>query len=441
MGWYFRYISALTLGCITAFGCTDDDGNEASPVADMAPPTLDAGPADMAQPPPDLAPPAPDAGPPPTLEGATVSVPEGLPTLSIQPALAFDAQGQLAVAGCGGEEGNDGDLGIWFALFADDGTVVQAPAALDTTTTGIQNEPSICALADGGFAVVWSMDGQAQNEDGQNLYVRGRLVDAAGTPIGASDFEIHSGSPGNHWLADVACDPRGGFLVVGARSEENDTFGVFAQRFDSDATPTGEPIILNSDPMGTQAFPTAAFDANGDAVIAWEDNPFDTEPDSVTRIVAKRLPADATTPPDRAIILTRPLYDALRPRIAADPASGGFVVGTTLDNRHVGVYTVRADDTVTEVMVPRDGVRHSPALVAVGHDRYLLLHSQGVNMGASPTLALIDGEQIAGDLVPLGTGNLPPYSLALTHRAGRTAAAWTERNDEGQVVVHLARID
>ena len=67
-----------------------------------------------------------------------------------------------------------------------------------------------------------------------------------------------------------------------------------------------------------------------------------------------------------------------------------------------------ADDTVTEVMVPRDGVRHSPALVAVGHDRYLLLHSQGVNMGASPTLALIDGEQIAGDLVPLGTGNLPP---------------------------------
>jgi len=379
---------------------------------------------------------APDAGPPPALDGATPVTLENLPLLSIQPTLALGADGRLAVAGCGGDAD---DLGIWFALLDADNTPLQSPYALDTTTMGIQNEPSVCALVNGGYVVVWSMDAQETNADGQNLYVRGRRVDADGTPTDAADFEVHSGQPGNHWLGEVACDPQGGFMVVGSRSEDNQTFGVFAQRFDEQGALRGAAITLNSETMGTQAFPAADIAENGDAVIVWQDNPFDGQPDAINRIVARRLPADADAPPEREIIITRPTYDATRPHVAVDSQSEGFLVGATLDNRHIGVYVVDSDDAVTEVTVPRDGTRHSPIARAAGHDRYLVLHSNGVNMGASPSLFLVDAGQLTDGPVELTAGNLPPYSVALAYRAGSSAIGWTVRQDNGDMAVRIAR--
>ncbi len=427
----FYVLLSLSFGI---YGCASESSVELITAMDMGPPIMDALP--DAPPAMDMAPSIPDVGPPPSLEGAARFAPEGLPSTSIQPSLALDDAGQLALAGCGGD---GDDLGIWFALFDVEGTPIQAPYTLDTTTMGVQNEPSVCPLAEGGYVVVWSMDAQEVNADGQNLYIRARRVAADGTPADETDVEIHSGSPGNHWLAEVACDPRGGYLVVGACSEENSTFGVFAQRFHADGRAVGEAITLNSDPMGTQAFPSAAFAANGDAVLVWEDSPFDGQPDAVTRIVARRLPADADAPPDPEIIITRPIYDATKPQVAVDPASGGFLVGAILDNRRLGVYTVDAEDGVTAVTVPMDGTRHSPTARAAGHERYLVLHSNGVNAGAAPSLFLVDAGELTDGPVDLTTANIPPYPVALAHRDGRTVAAWTERTEDGALAVRLVR--
>ncbi len=69
---------------------------------------------------------------------------------------------------------------IVLAVYSSSATVVDSPAQV-SFITGSQNEPSVCALADGGFMVVW--------DDDSNSDIRGLRFDAAGTKIG-SEFII-----------------------------------------------------------------------------------------------------------------------------------------------------------------------------------------------------------------------------------------------------------
>jgi hypothetical protein len=84
------------------------------------------------------------------------------------------------------------------AILSDNDTVIAADILVNTTTAGVQDEASVVALADGGFLVTWE-------DDAANL-VRGQRFDAAGTRIGA-EFTVKNGvspvdSPEAALLAD-----------------------------------------------------------------------------------------------------------------------------------------------------------------------------------------------------------------------------------------------
>ena len=104
-----------------------------------------------------------------------------------------------------------------------------------TEPEGIHNEPDICGLSGGGAAVVWSVD--TQDGSRNNLQIRYRVLDATGTPTNVRDQIVETDVDGNHWLGSVTCNDQNEFVIVGARSDPNDTFGVFGQRFDQTGTP------------------------------------------------------------------------------------------------------------------------------------------------------------------------------------------------------------
>lgn len=66
--------------------------------------------------------------------------------------------------------------GIAAAIFDNDGNVVLAPFQVNNNTGGSQNEPSVTALEDGGFVIIW-------DDDNSNI-IRGQRFDAAGNEIG-----------------------------------------------------------------------------------------------------------------------------------------------------------------------------------------------------------------------------------------------------------------
>ncbi len=92
---------------------------------------------------------------------------------------------------------------------------------------------AVVGVGGGGFAVAW---------DEQDGPIRGRMYDAAGTPLGAAfamtdDFALRA----------MAASPNGGFVVVGPRDTETHArpAGVWARRFDDAGVASGPAFVVD----------------------------------------------------------------------------------------------------------------------------------------------------------------------------------------------------
>ena len=383
----------------------------------------------------DAMPPDSATSEPLTLENPSIiDIPE-LPHLSIQPSVAMGADGEIAVAWCGSEEE---DLGIWFSVLNPDGSVRVAPYQLETTSMGIQNEPDICPLPGGGYAIAWSMDAQEPGPEGQNLYLRYRVVGADGQPINETDLQTNAPHPGNRWLAEIACDPAGGFVIVGAASEPNMTFGVFAQRFDANGAPSGDALSLNLDADGSQIFPSIDIGPDGSTVVAWENQTGFGTDTIIKQIVLRRFENTQFESGSDEVSITDSDDEAARPEVSIDPLSGEIMVGATIGQQRLGLYRVDPEALgVTTISAPR-GIHYYPAISPIGDGRFGMLFLSGFGGDVTVKTAILDNDGITDEVVELATGALPPYPTTAHGRDGRLVIGWTERTGANGYRIRLA---
>ncbi len=270
----------------------------------------------------DTSSPADVAGPvdPPPLEGPVLlDISTG--GITIQPALALGLAGDTALAFSWPDP--DSSLGIGLLLLDAEGEVLAGPVAANTKAEGGQNEPSVCALASGGYVVTWSSDvASAPDPDGASLQIAFRRFDATGAPVTADEERVLTEVPGNHWLARLACDPAGGFVVVGVRPDPDGTFGTFAWRFADDGSADGDPLTLHTADHGGQVFPFVGVGA-GQVVAAWEDDGHD--PDGAFRVVTRRWSDEGVADP--LVAHGSMAAPAKITAVAVDPWSGAALVG------------------------------------------------------------------------------------------------------------------
>ena len=196
------------------------------------------------------------------------------------------------------------------------------------------------------------MDSQTPGAEGQSLSVRFRLIGPDGQPQMETDQVVDSGSPGNHWLAEIACDPNGGFLIVGSNSEPNGTFGVFAQRYRADGSPQGAAVQMNAQEDGGQTFPSVAIDQSGSAIIVWEDHRGFGTPEESYGITARRLNPDEMSPAAPEITIIRSMSDVTLPVVSVDPETGRAVIAATQSQGRAVLFELDPDDdTVRTVNV------------------------------------------------------------------------------------------
>jgi len=337
--------------------------------------------------------------------------------LAIQPSVALDDQGQFGLAWCGMTEM---DLGIWFGLFREPGEAMVEPYVLSTTNVGIQNEPKLCALANGGYAAVWSMDDQVGPT---NLQIRYRIIAADGRPMDESDRRIGSDEQGNHWLPSIACDASGGFIIAGTRSEANMTFGVFAQRFDGAGEPLSEAITLNEVAEGGQVFPSIALDAEGRALVAWEDRP----PMGQSRIRGRWLDA-AGAPVTGAFTISAAGAAFTRPEVSIEAATGAAVVAGVADQQRARYYAVPSiGTTASAIEAPPEPIAYLPTLSNAAQRGHVVFYLAGVRQNVNARLAVLNPENEFTMGTTLDVGGLPPYPPTVDYRDGRVGVFWTVR--------------
>ena len=187
---------------------------------------------------------------------------------------------------------------------------------INSNVVGDQTLPGLAALANGGFAAVWS-DSQSKAPK----VVFGQTFHADGTRIG-NGFAINGTSAGSSSDPAVTATLDGGFVTVWVAN--GPTLGD-ASSTQIRARVNGHEVQVNTTTLGGQTEPTIATLSDGRVVVAWTDNSQTGGDTSGTALRAQILNADGTRSGGEFLVNTRTTLDQFEPSIAA-LAGGGFVV-------------------------------------------------------------------------------------------------------------------
>jgi hypothetical protein len=181
------------------------------------------------------------------------------------PKVASDPAGNFVVVWP--SQGQDGSYyGIFAQRFNASGARQGGEFRVNAYTTGRQYGGSVAMDAAGNFVVVWESP-----QDGSYGGVFGRRFNAAGVPQG-DEFQVNSYTSGYQYVAAVASEANGSFVVVWASaSQDGDNFGIFGQRFETGGVPEGSEFPVNTFTIGQQFWP-AVSSAGGGLVVAWQSD-------------------------------------------------------------------------------------------------------------------------------------------------------------------------
>jgi len=245
--------------------------------------------------------------------------------------------------------GQDGSSwGVYGQRLEQDGTPVGEEFQVHSTTLDSQIDPSITEMSDGGFVVTWSSFGQ----DGDGFGVYGQRFDAEGSMVG-DEFHINTVVAGSQDVSSIASLADGGFLVTWNSFDASGT-GVFAQRFDANASPVGAEFQVNTTTLGSQDGAEVAGLPNGGFVVVWNANATDsgiTQDGWGGSVQARIYGADGNPVTGEFQVNTYTLFEQINPSVAV-LNDGSFVVvwqSINQDGESWGIYGQRYEIDGTPV--------------------------------------------------------------------------------------------
>jgi hypothetical protein len=265
---------------------------------------------------------------------------------------------------------------VVFALIFTGSTPVKAfgPIGDDfqvNTTIAGQQDPAAVAIDDSGdFVVVWvdtnlagnsTIIGQRYNSDGVAQF---------------GEFQINGTSQNSPQSPAIAMDADGDFVVVwaGITFDQGGTL-VFAQRYNTSATPQGNTIIVTTFSGTSLIRPSVAMDSDGDFVITWEHEISDTDID----VYARRYNALGVAQAAEFLVHAASTAKQFQPSVAMD-AAGTFIVTWVLEvslldtdiyARHFDSAGVAQGDEF-RVNIDTVGAQTSPCVAADNSGNYVI---------------------------------------------------------------------
>ena len=167
------------------------------------------------------------------------------------------------------------DADVVARVYNSEGIPLTGEILVNTNTFDAQWITSVAINSSGSFVVVWQNWDAIPIIP--HYDINGRLFDAAGTPQGDEFIiaELPDGSPAHN--PDVVMDEIGNFVVTWYRDSGSDIFpprGQYIQlrRYNADGSPKGDIVQITDDikvAAPTYAGPSIAMDCGGNFAIAW----------------------------------------------------------------------------------------------------------------------------------------------------------------------------
>jgi hypothetical protein len=248
------------------------------------------------------------------------------------PSTAMDSNGNFMITWQ--SYGQDGSAwGIYAQRYDNNGNLLGGEFQVNTYTTSEQWWPSVAMDSNGNFVIAWISDGQ----DGDSYGIFAQHYDSSGNPLGG-EFQVNIFTTNNQRFPSVAMDSNGNFVITWVSDgQDGDNMGIYAQRYNSNGNPLGGEFQVNTYTTGNQWHPSTAMDYNGNFVIAWmSDGIFAQHYDNNGNPLGGEFLVNTFTPGSQTY-----------PSTAMD-SNGNFVIVWSSDGQDgddLGVYAQYYDDS------------------------------------------------------------------------------------------------
>lgn len=157
---------------------------------------------------------------------------------------------------------------IKFQIFDNAGDAVGFEQLANTQGAADQVFPSVAALKNGGFVMVWSTNDSSQDSDG--LAVKGQIFDKDGAKQG-DEFLVNTTSDGNQQNTEVEALSDGGFIVSWTTPDSSGSpyADLAAQEFNADGDKIGNEFLINQEQANTQNSQAIAANTTGGYTAVW----------------------------------------------------------------------------------------------------------------------------------------------------------------------------
>ena len=168
--------------------------------------------------------------------------------------------------------GDASSTSIKAQMFSGTGAKIGPEFLVNTTVASSQDQPVIAGLAGGGFAVVWrdlSLQGDTSASG-----LRAQIYDAAGAKVG-TEFRVNTTTFNAQDQPSIVATPDGGF-AVSWRDNSNiaadaSGFGIKTQVFSATGQKLGGEFQTNEVVTGNQEMPAVTVLSSGALVVGWTD--------------------------------------------------------------------------------------------------------------------------------------------------------------------------
>lgn len=164
---------------------------------------------------------------------------------------------------------SDSQNGIYWNIYArrfnENGTQHTSPFQVSPSSPTNQQLPSIAALNNGGFVIVWQSEAYG---------ISGQLYQADNSPNGAV-FGVSSSFPNYQKNPCVAASKKGPFVVVWQNNNylNSNSEGIVGQQYNLNGTLNGNEFLINSLINGNHIIPYVSFLKNGNFIVVWQGKP------------------------------------------------------------------------------------------------------------------------------------------------------------------------
>jgi Ca2+-binding RTX toxin-like protein len=147
------------------------------------------------------------------------------------------------------------------------GTVFQVNRSFyDVYPSAPSSAASVAALSDGGWIVGW----QSQGQDGSGFGVYAQRYGADGA-VGGARFRVNTHVDEDQFNLSVAALGDGGWIVAWqSQGQDGSGAGIYAQRYGADSAAAGAEFRVNSETHGDQENPSVAALSDGGWIVAWQ---------------------------------------------------------------------------------------------------------------------------------------------------------------------------